>query len=260
MTRPKSYQRLTPLARYAPWAGDDLFTETYDLLAGFRTKSGYRVKPRISPALLQRHPSGAWAEPNAFTLLDRYRAFTIWSLVKQVAALPDGEVLEVGSWKGGSALLMLRCLRAVASNAHVYACDTYSRRSGMVKAGPRDPVYKDGMRMNAHLPAVADVERGAALLGIARPAILDGIFPDETGTQLADARLRLCHIDVDVYESAKDAFVFAWPRLVSGGVVVFDDYGFGDCGGVTDYVDEAPWGNRGTFIYSLSGQAIVVKR
>ena len=90
--------------------------------------------------------------------------------------------------------------------------------------------------------------------------ILDGIFPDETGAQITDTRLCFCHIDVDVYESAKDAFAFAWPRLVSGGVIVFDDYGFADCGGVTDYVDEAPWGNSGTWVYSLSGQAIVVKR
>jgi O-methyltransferase len=257
---PKSYQRLVPLARYAPWACDGVFVETYDRLAGFKTENGYRVKPRVSPALPQRHPSGAWAEPSAFTLVDRYRAFTIWSLVKQAAALPEGEVLEVGSWKGGSALLIVRCLLAVGSNARVYACDTYSRRSGMVKAGPRDPIYKNGMRMNAHLPTVADVDRGAALLGIPPPRILDGIFPEETGAQLQNARLRFCHIDVDVYESAKDSFAFVWPRLVSGGVVVFDDYGFGDCGGVTDYVDEAPWGYGGTFIYSLSGQAIVVKR
>jgi len=256
---PKSYRRLTPLARYAPWESDGLFTEIYDLLAGFRTESGYRMQPRISPALPERHPSGAWAEPSAFTLLDRYRAFTIWTLVKQVAALPETALLEVGSWKGGSALLIIGRLRALGSTARVYACDTYSRQCGMVKAGSRDPMYRNGARMNAHLPTIADVERGAAMLRIPTPTILDGIFPDETGAQLTDTRLCFCHIDVDVYESAKDAFAFAWPRLVSGGVVVFDDYGFADCGGVTDYVDEAPWGNSGTCVYSLSGQAIVVK-
>ena len=40
------------------------------------------------------------------------------------------------------------------------------------------------------------------------------------------------HIDVDVYDSARDTLEWAWPRLSVGGVVVFDDYGSFECEGV----------------------------
>ena len=68
--------------------------------------------------------------------------------------------------------------------------------------------------------------------------LLQGVFPDETADRIADSRFRLCHCDVDVYRSAKDVFDWVWPRLAPGGVVVFDDYGFPACPGVTKFVDE----------------------
>lgn len=36
----------------------------------------------------------------------------------------------------------------------------------------------------------------------------------------------LVHVDVDIYTSVRDCIEWFWPRLVSGGVIVFDDYGF----------------------------------
>ena len=44
---------------------------------------------------------------------------------------------------------------------------------------------------------------------------------DDTGA-LEHSRLRLCHIDVDVFGSASQTFAWAWPRR-RGRIVVFDD-------------------------------------
>lgn len=38
-------------------------------------------------------------------------------------------------------------------------------------------------------------------------------------------RIALLHIDTDVYEPSKLALDLCWDRVVSGGIVVFDDYG-----------------------------------
>jgi hypothetical protein len=40
------------------------------------------------------------------------------------------------------------------------------------------------------------------------------------GVRIAGKTFRLCHCDVDVYESAKGVLDWVWPRLSPGGVVV----------------------------------------
>ena len=96
-------------------------------------------------------------------------------------------------------------------------------------------------------------------VGIARVQILDGIFPDETGHGLRERSFRFCHIDVDVYDSAKDIMNWIWPRLVPGGMVVFDDYGFHSCVGITRLVNEERALHDRLVIHNLNGHAIIVK-
>ncbi|MGP0032958.1 MAG: TylF/MycF/NovP-related O-methyltransferase [Solirubrobacteraceae bacterium] len=97
-------------------------------------------------------------------------------------------------------------------------------------------------------------------LGLERVQLLPGIFPDETGEQLADRTFRFVHVDVDVYQSASDVFEWAWPRLSHGGVAVFDDYGFPACPGVTQFVDEQRGRPDRLVLHNLNGHGIVVKR
>jgi O-methyltransferase len=52
---------------------------------------------------------------------------------------------------------------------------------------------------------------------------------------------------------------YVWPRLVSGGIVVFDDYGTHGCEGVTRLVNEMSVLNDRTFIYNANGHGILLK-
>ena len=91
--------------------------------------------------------------------------------------------------------------------------------------------------------------------------ILQGIFPDETG-HFIDKKIefRLCHIDVDVYQSAKDVVDFIWDKMVSpGGIMVYDDYGFHTCDGITKYVEEQMLYKDRLVIHNLNGHAIIIK-
>jgi O-methyltransferase len=51
-------------------------------------------------------------------------------------------------------------------------------------------------------------------------------------------RLAWAHIDVDIYTAVRDCLEFIYPRLVPGGTVVIDDYGFPSCVGARRAVDE----------------------
>ena len=46
-------------------------------------------------------------------------------------------------------------------------------------------------------------------------------FPAEPGD-----RYRFVHLDVDLYEPTRDSLNYFYPRLVPGGMIVSDDYGW----------------------------------
>ncbi len=89
--------------------------------------------------------------------------------------------------------------------------------------------------------------------------VLKGVFPEETGGVLADSLFRLCHIDVDVYQSAKDILEWIWPRMIPGASIVFDDYGFRGCEGITSLVNEERKRAGRMVVYNLNGHAIIFK-
>jgi O-methyltransferase len=52
---------------------------------------------------------------------------------------------------------------------------------------------------------------------------------------------------------------WAWPRLVPGGILVFDDFGFQVCQGIVQLVNELAGFDR-LVLHNLNGHALIVKR
>jgi O-methyltransferase len=135
----------------------------------------------------------------------------------------------------------------------VFLCDTFR---GIVKAGEKDPLYRGGELANTSEELVRSlVDR----LGLKNVRILTGVFPDDTAHLVDDRTFKLCHIDVDVYESARDILKWIWPRLVVGGILIYDDYGFATCAGIATHVDEQRQLPDRLVIHNLNGHAIVIK-
>lgn len=188
---------------------------------------------------------------NNYTLVDIYRCFELFQIAQKMKNV-SGAILEVGVWKGGTAFLLAK---ANESKSTIYLCDTFE---GVVKAGENDSIYKGGEHSDTSLEEVKSllVENG-----ITNFEILKGIFPEETSAQIKEEQFKICHIDVDVYQSAKDIFEWVWPKLILGGVVVFDDYGFAACEGITQLVNEILEKRNDLFFsYNINGHAILVKQ
>jgi O-methyltransferase len=188
------------------------------------------------------------------TLVDEARCHELWQLCGQLGTLEPGDLLEVGVWRGGTGCLMARRLQDLGAGGRVHLCDTFA---GVVKAGGQDSAYVGGEHADTSTGVVRDLMQALALGNV---DIRPGMFPDDTGAAIADRRFRLCHIDVDVYESAAQTFDWVWPRLVPGGIVVFDDYGFYSCSGVTRLVDRMRGMPDRLVVYNVNGHALVVKR
>jgi O-methyltransferase len=139
-------------------------------------------------------------------------------------------------------------------DAHMYLCDTWT---GVVKTGVVDTYYHDGKHDDA---SRATVEQLVTRLGLPKVTCLQGVFPDDTADAVHDDAIRMCHIDVDVYQSAKDVFEWVWPKLPRHGIVVFDDYGCPACPGVTQFVNEQRMHDDRLVVHNLNGHGLVVKR
>jgi O-methyltransferase len=211
-----------PLATYAPWRSDCEFQTAFELI-------------------------------RSNTLVDLYRCYDLWQLVAEAGKLPSGDILEVGVWRGGTGCLMARRAELLGTPAAVYLCDTFR---GVVKAGASDRGYSGGEHADTSEATVRDL---AGRFGLDNIKILCGTFPEETGHLVANASFRLCHIDVDVYDSGRAILGWVWPRLVRGGIVVFDDYGFLSTGGITRLVNEERSKSDRLMLHNLNGHAALVK-
>jgi O-methyltransferase len=206
----------------------------------------------LSPWRFDREFRDTYRQIGGFTLVDEMRLYELWQLTSQLAAVP-GDILEVGVWRGGSGCLVATESQRSGSNARVYLCDTFS---GVVKASADDPVYSGGEHGDASPELVRSL---AEYLGLDNVEILVGTFPDETGAAIQGREFKLCHLDVDVYESTKAAAEWVWPRLVDGGIIVVDDYGGDGMDGVQRAVDEVAENPSCRMIHNLNGHAILVK-
>ena len=216
------YENVLPSATYAPWNLAAQFVSTYNAVRDY-------------------------------TLVDIYRCWELWTLVGQAAKLKGG-IVEVGVWRGGTGALMAQRARLAGIKDPVYLCDTFE---GVVKAGSQDTFYKGGEHSDTSQHTVEDLLKSLDLSDV---RILKGVFPDETAAFIgSEARFRLCHIDVDVYQSAKDVMAWIWDRMVPGGIVVYDDYGCEGCEGITKCVNEQATEGDRLIIHNLNGHAIVVK-
>ena len=211
-----------PLATYSPWLGDEEFQNVYELI---------------------KHN----------TLVDQYRCYELWQLVAEAGKLVGGDLIEVGVWRGGTGALIASKCQMIGLQGEVYLCDTFR---GVVKAGSRDAGYLGGEHADTSKAAVTGL---CDRLNLKHVRILEGIFPEESGESLAERRFRFCHIDVDAYQSANDIVQWLWPRLLPGGIIIYDDYGFYNCAGITGFVNEERRKTDRVVIHNLNGHAIVIK-
>jgi O-methyltransferase len=184
--------------------------------------------------------------------VDIYRCYELWSIAKQLKNV-DGCFVEVGVWRGGSGALLATAAKQTNQERPIYLADTFE---GVVKAGVQDTVYRGGEHSNTSMEIVLKLLES---MGLSNVRVLKGIFPDETSDQVHEP-IALLHCDVDVYQSAKEIVQWCLPKMSLGGVIIFDDYGFSGCEGVTRYANELSRRDDFVFLHNLNGHALFLKR
>jgi O-methyltransferase len=185
-----------------------------------------------------------------YTLVSRDRLYVLYALALNAIQL-RGDFWECGVYKGGTAKMLAELLAAHARpGLKLHLFDTFS---GMPETDEKLDIHREGDFSDTNLETVRRVVGNPE-----RVEFHPGWIPD-TFRDMSDAQVALAHVDVDIYRSILDCCEFIYPRLKTGGVLVFDDYGFPCCPGARKAVDEFFADKPETPIVLQTGQAIAIR-
>lgn len=177
-------------------------------------------------------------EVESFTRTGHERLYALIQAVKYVAesGIP-GAIVECGVWRGGSMMAAAKTLVGLGSaEPDLYLFDTYE---GMTEPTMAD-VDWSGTPATERLThegreaagsvwcyaSLEDVREAMHTTGYdsSRIHLIKGMV-EETIPSRAPETIALLRLDTDWYESTYHELTHLYPRLVSGGVIILDDYG-----------------------------------
>jgi O-methyltransferase len=164
----------------------------------------------------------------------------------------EGEVWEAGVYQGGTAALLARLIRRIQPR-YKQALRLFDSFEGLPKELEGVDLHHEGEFADTSLDAVKSLVGNDDFISY-HPGWLPG-----TLAPYASRRIRLAHIDLDLYRSTLETMAFVYPRVVAGGIIVIDDYGFVTCPGALKAVDEFLGDKPEKPLVMQSGQAIIVK-
>lgn len=185
-------------------------------------------------------------DPGNWHSLDR--KYTLDQLLKLAAHL-DGDAAECGTYKGATAYRICLALGKNGKIAHLF--DSFE---GLSTPGEQDGDYWFPGALQASESALRET-----LAEFTNYRTYMGWIPSRFA-EVADRKFSFVHIDVDLYQPTLDSLMFFYPRTVSGGIILMDDYGFVTCPGAKRAADDFFSDKPEPVIMLTTGQAMVIKR
>ncbi|WP_202461407.1 TylF/MycF/NovP-related O-methyltransferase [Streptomyces sp. SID8374] len=188
-------------------------------------------------------------KPYSMTSPERLNAFILATRYIARHDIP-GDIVECGVWRGGSMQACARTLLSVGeTERELYLFDTYEgmtpptaedlRRDGRPAQELLDAQGKD--RPIWAVASLEDVQAGFENVPYPKERVhyvrgrVEDTVPEQAPEQIAILRL-----DTDWYASTKHELEHLYSRLVSGGVLLIDDYGYwqGSRQAVDEFLDK----------------------
>lgn len=171
-----------------------------------------------------------------FTLTTNHRlAATVDAIRYVVDNEIQGDVVECGVWRGGNMVAAAYTLQSLGSTSrHLYLYDTFA---GMTPPTEHDLDYagadaaalleRDEKGTNIWCEAsLEDVSANMASTGYPENLVHCVKGPvEQTIPGVLPNKIAVLRLDTDWYESTKHELEHLYPLLVSGGVLIIDDYG-----------------------------------
>lgn len=190
-------------------------------------------------------------------VMRRQRYYSFRSLLQGIADTP-GDICEVGCYRGLSAHVIASMLRDMRKTVRFHLCDSFEGLSEFSTVDRSDFHNMDQPeKRQKYICSLETVRQNLREFDFIE--YHKGWIP-EPFHELTDRRFCFVHIDVDLYQPTRDSFIFFYPRLVTNGVMVFDDYGSVKFPGARQAIEECLSQAHDAFFVSLpAGQALLVK-
>ena len=177
-----------------------------------------------------------------FSALSVKGLYNLWSACRHIAQRRvRGDIVECGVFFGGSIMIAAHAFRRFENgNRRIVAIDTFHgflRRceddidfNGEEVCHPSD-LQKEWSFLEFAENNIRSVEYDHSRLEIVEGDVFDVLEPVTRLRKIAILRL-----DTDTYDTTRKELEICWPRIVHGGVLIVDDYGW--CKGARKAVDE----------------------
>ena len=188
-------------------------------------------------------------EPENATIIRQVQPYTmttpdrVYALIQAVKYIAEndikGSMVECGAWRGGSMMAAALVLqRHHRRDIDLYLYDTFEGMPppdsndvdsrGKAAATQLSEAHRSKDSMIWAYSPIEDVQKNLARTGYdaSRLHFIKGKVEDTLPAQAPQGPISLLRLDTDWYASTKHELEHLYPKLVPGGVLILDDYGW----------------------------------
>ena len=189
----------------------------------------------------------------------RERHYTLMQLLKSVLQI-KGNIVECGCWRGLSSYQIASYLKLHNNffNETFYIFDSFE---GLSEFDRQKDIPFGGLNNEEARKKEFKCDENVVKSNLKEFNFIEfkkGWIPNRF-KEVSEKKFSFVHIDVDLYQPIRDSLEFFYNRMLPGGIIVFDDYGFTFFPGAKKAVDEFMQNKNDFFIALPSGQAFLIK-
>lgn len=183
------------------------------------------------------------------TILDEARSYTLWYLSRHLKDV-NGDILDIGCMKGGAGIIMSKSNQN--KKTKTYFIDTFEGFAISSGGHIKDQTFIYNK--------ISELKNNIKLLKIKNFNIQKCRFPKNFYIK---NKIKLCHLDINIYQDTLNAFIFVDKHLIKNGIIVFDDYGVFKVDEIIKTIKKIikmKYLSKYNIIYNYMGQCIMIKK
>ncbi len=169
----------------------------------------------------------------------------------------EGSYLEIGVYKGDSAMLAIEYMKQSGLHRDSYFLDLFEGFTGRDTESSNDAFWLDS-HTDTSIESVTKLLSPYKNALVLKADIIKEELPEEI------SKIAVCNIDVDIYEATLAALMKAAPRITKNGIIICEDAGHtpflgGAYLAVREFL-ESPEGQHFIPLNMLSGQMFFIRK
>jgi len=161
---------------------------------------------------------------NQISMVDSSRFYTILRNFDNISTI-KGDVVECGVWRGGMSIF----LSSLFQDKKIWVCDSFDGFQPLDIATyayhdePHTPGYNNMIRVT-YEQVLDNFKKYGFQENDKRINFLKGWVKDTLNPETCKIKkISLLRIDVDAYSATREVLEYLYPKVISGGYIIFDD-------------------------------------